>query len=135
MLVYRYMSNKEFNKVTAGVTLVNNNSFKGNKTNSKGFCFLPEKVSFYSYAQETEVTLTAQECYEFLEGIVSRDVLVEFETEEELEESSGVYADPLTDEWGANIVIDELCTITYDRDTFIPKRYCIPGDDIWYNVN
>lgn len=136
MLVYRYMSLEELHKVTAGVIMHNRNNFTHNATNSRGFCFLPESVKFWSESLQQEVTYTPVDCFRFLYGVVKEDsVLVEFETEEKLNNSYGIYADPLTDDWDATISIDELCIDSYDRDSFIPRRFCYPGDEKWYELN
>ena len=135
MLVYRYMSIEELNKVMAGVEISSDNKFKNCRTTSEGICFLPEIVKFWSDSINDTVEFSPVDCFRFLNGVVSSNsILVEFETHEELTQSSGVYADPYTDDWDATICIDELCTKSYNRDTFIPKRYSFPKEDIWYNL-
>lgn len=139
MKVYRYMSEQEFAKITAGVTIQSNNHFNDYATDSCGICFLPEENIFWSEILEQRVHFTPEECFQFLTGIISRNaILVEFEVDTRLTnltKSFGIYADPFTDSWDYLIKIDELCTNTYDIDTFIPTRYCFGGENKWYNVN
>ncbi len=135
MLVYRYMCLEELNKVMAGVEISSDNKFKKFRTTSEGICFLPEVVKFWSDSINSNVEFSPVDCFRFLYGVVSSSsILVEFETKEELNQSSGVYADPYTDDWDATICIDELCTKSYNRDTFIPKRYSFSNENIWYNL-
>lgn len=104
MKVYRWMSNEEFDKLTAGVPMINTNKFINCRTDSAGFCFLPEKVEFDSLpsgdwsADPEHCVWDPASAYEFLNGIVSDDVLVEFEVSEEarerLHKGYGVYCDP-----------------------------------------
>ena len=136
MKVYRYMSIDEFYNVTAGIPLESYGKFLNCRTNSEGFCFLPEQIQFYSGTLDETVTFDPIDCFSFLAGVVScKSVLVEFETEETLQQTFGIYADPYSCDWGSTICIDELCTKSYDRTTFIPKRYCFPEDHAWYDVN
>ena len=44
MKVYRYMSIDEFYNVTAGIPLESYGKFLNCRTNSEGFCFLPEQI-------------------------------------------------------------------------------------------
>lgn len=136
--VYRFMSFQEFDKLTAGCELVNRSTMPGRRTNSVGFCFLPESVDMGDEVWPPE------ECHRFLSGIVSEDVLVEFEVQDDsaLEWSWGIYANPYTDDWYDRICIDELCCQKYSRDTLRPVRYAMPDffgrfyhECTWYTVN
>ena len=148
MKLYRYMSFNEFNKMNAGITIVGKRSFKA-RTNSEGICFLGEKTpaeTYYTeydendlpYSVEVNYTFTPEDCMRFLCGIVSKDILVEFETDStNIRESWGTYSDP----YGEDCMgITEYCTPSYNRDTFIPVRYAIPNNEfcdgfVWYPFN
>lgn len=135
MKVYRFMSEKEFTLLSAGCELIHTNARKA-KTNSEGFCFLPEKVTFSTNGET--VTFKPEQCIHFLGGIVTNDVLVEMETSVELHEGYGIYADPIDLEWGSTIDITEYSVQRYDRDTFIPVRYAMVdhhGKADWYSFN
>lgn len=136
MKVYRFMSFKEFNKMLAGVPIVGRKSFNA-RTSSSGICFLPEVVKFNSSDGE-EYEFCPSACFCFLNGIVSSDVLVEFETDREFQESYGIYADPCGSYYDC-ICIRELCIPEYDREILIPLRYCVDVapcvKEKWYDVN
>ena len=77
-----------------------------------------------------------------MDGIVTDDVLVEFEADENLlQKTTGIYADPIFQEWDCYISIAEFCAMSYNRDDFIPLRYAIQDDFLssnnikWYNFN
>lgn len=144
MKVYRYMSMKEFEKMSAGCVLENMNTFKDCRTESEGFCFLPQITKFEVCDEwEGEVftfEYTPEQCIQFLTGIVTNDVLVEFEVDKTLINASyGVYADPTYISGDDGIIeILEYCTKTYSRDDFIPCRYAFIIDNnnvTWYNFN
>lgn len=131
MRVYRYMSMTEFNKMSMGMDMINNknHSITCNST-SKGFCFLGGNANDATFA------------IRFLSGIVSSDILVEFyTTEASLIPSVGIYANPYSNNWDDNILVDEFCCKTYNKKSFHPLRYCFVGDldknhqQIWYNFN
>ena len=124
MKVYRYMSNNEFALVTAGVEVVGRRYMT-----SRSVCFLPETVVING----GELVYTPEESFIFLRGIVSNDVLVEFETDADLENCCGDYCDPRADEWGEFICVNELSISAYSLDNFKPLRYCFPGEFTWYN--
>lgn len=133
MKLYRFMSLVEFNKLLAGMKLVNNNKFFSRNTNSEGFCFLSEKIKICD-----DVYFLPQECYRFLRGIVSDCFLVEFETELQLDETVGCYANPFTNDYYDYIVIKEFCIKSYDREKIVPLRYGYVDFSYnvkWYNVN
>ena len=145
MKLYRYMSFKEFQKMASGMDMKHSkNSFKS-RTDSKGFCFIGEKTSFVSSdceGNQQEFTFSPEECHQFLDGIVTDDVLVEFEADENLlQKTTGIYADPIFQEWDCYISIAEFCAMSYNRDDFIPLRYAIQDDFLssnnikWYNFN
>lgn len=127
MKVYRYMSFHEFNLMEAGVTIVGR-SYHDANTDSVGVCFLPE----LTYVRDGEAW-TADKCLEFMSGIVTNDVLVEFETNETMTESWGEYADPYGD-YDDTISIMELCIPQYNRSSMIPVRYAM-GDTNWYDIS
>lgn len=119
MKVYRYMSRKEFDAVWNGEELINDmdHGARRAKTNSVGFCFLGEEGDGNPYSPI--------DSYQFLSGIVSDDILVEFEVldESSLTESWGVYADPCWNHWDDTIIVKEYCTTRYSSETLKPLRY------------
>ena len=124
--VYRYMSKTEFEKMMKGET-IKGKEYHSAKTNSTGVCFLPEEVIFRAASGRRRV-FDAVECYDFLMGIVSDEILVEFETEK-IKKTYGVYADPTTTFFGDDIIICERCTASYDTKTFKPLRYATDFDE------
>ena len=117
MKVYRYMSKEELDLFRAGKTIVGHNH-EGRRTDSVGVCFLGEKTRV---SRNTE--FDPLRCYEFLSGIVSRDILAEFETDVELQEGEGVYADPFGDYFDT-ILVKEYSIPEYSNKTFRLTRYC-----------
>lgn len=132
MKAYRYMSIKEFLKMSAGVPMVHCGHFKA-KTNSEGFCFLPKII--IAHSGKEKYTFSPEESIVFLHGIVTNDILVEFEiTNDLLIESFGIYSNPFTYDY---MSITEYCTKTYNREKFVPVRYAFVdffGAE-WYNFN
>lgn len=131
MKLYRYMSFVELDKLTCGINLNNRNQFKQKRTTSIGFCFLPEST-IISGTEYSPV-----DCIGFLQGIVTNDVLVEFEVQNSdcIRESIGVYAHPYLDDI---ITIKEYCVSTYSRNTFVPTRYALVENRTkfqWYDFN
>ena len=120
MKVYRFMSNREFHALSMGQIMIPENLFHNNmKTTSKGFCFLPESVILHRKGQDSE--MPAGQCICFLDGIVSEDVLVEFEAPDGyFRVANGIYADPYCD---GLMWINELCCDTYSKDLLVPTRY------------
>lgn len=126
MKVYRYMSLTEFKRMLWGENIVGKERFNA-KTNSQGVCFLPERIKG-SVEDGTNVEFDPIEAFWFLYGIVSGDVLVEFEAEEDsFNHTYGNYAEPNTYQ---DMVIGELCIPYYNRDICKPLRYCVP--DLYY---
>ena len=128
MKLYRYMSNREFAALTSGVPLVYRKGTHKSRTGSEGFCFLGETTEMNG------MSYTPEECYTFLCGIVTSDVLVEMEIDNPalVSESWGVYAVP-DGAWEDCDTITEYCTMQYNRDTFRPLRYAVGGK--WYDYN
>ena len=131
MKVYRYMSMGEFKKMASGCPMVHVGNFRKSRTSSSGFCFLPEEI--VAIDECGELRFSPEECLEFLSGIASEDILVEFEApKSSLTESYGIYSNPAT--YG-HMSIRELCADEYNRDVFIPLRYGIVdrwGGCDWY---
>lgn len=111
MKFYRFMRMSEFSALTAGVELVNNRNYALHAhTDSVGFCFFT-----------ADSRAKAFNAYDFLMGIVARDVLVEFEADPAMfTKSVGVYADPYSD-W--DMCVDEYCTTHYSLDNCTPVAY------------
>lgn len=125
MKLYRYMSNREFSMLLAGTPMVNRRNHATHAhTDSVGFCFLPETVRFNSNDGSRHYELTAPQCIDFLSGIVTNDVLVEFDIHDEdsVRSGFGVYADPQGGFFDT-VVIEEFSVECYDRDSFVPVRY------------
>lgn len=124
MSYFRFMSMNEFQKLTSGMTLSHcKNSFKA-RTESVGFCFL------------NSVEFSVEYSHMFLVGIVSDDVVVEFECNTELTESVGIYANPCGNYYDI-MTVKEYCVRSYSRDTMKPIRYGFVtfGKVTWYDFN
>lgn len=124
MKVYRYMSEKEFRSMLAGGMLVNDTDHSQHfKTSSRGFCFVGEKVRITEYVdgfEPAEWTISPEEALEYLNGIVAKEFLVEFEAPAELFfTGQGRYAAAS----GGVAVMDELCIGAYGRGMLEPLRY------------
>lgn len=134
MKLYRYMSINEFLKLMSGEKLTNTNKFSMNRTDSEGFCFLGEETAYqhgYDHDEGQILTYDALSCLQFLKGIVSDEILVEFNPSEsaikKLHEGTGIYSDPQGD-YGDLICITEYSTTEYDKDAFNPNRIvAFPG--------
>lgn len=134
MKLYRYMSINEFLKLMSGEKLTNTNKFSMNRTDSEGFCFLGEETAFqhgYDHEEGQILTYDALSCLQLLKGIVSDEILVEFNPSEsaikKLHEGTGIYSDPQGD-YGDLICITEYSTTEYDKDAFNPNRIvAFPG--------
>ncbi len=128
MKIFRFMSNKEFQKFKCSNKLKNDKIHQG-KTNSIGFCFL--NLDDYS----------PEEAMHFLSGIVSFDVCAVFETKKQLNKKEASYAKPidttgniLTDiinlmnGWNEEFKVTEYCCTEYDNKTFKLLKY---STNIW----
>ena len=129
MKLFRFMSQAEFDKYLTGEKLINTTDHRKKFafTGSKGFCFF-EYMDWDGYGVDG---ITPEYAYEFLSGIVTEDVVAVFETNEQLTESYGRYADP----YGAffdTIRMDEYCTEEYDNKSFRLIKYGhIERDEEW----
>ena len=124
-MFYRFMSNKEMQKLSSGMVLKHTGKFNA-RTTSNGFCFLSDEK------------YTPEEAYLFLSGIVTDDVVVEFKTNTPLVESIGIYSDPYGNYFDC-MEVKEYCISEYSRETMIPVRYGILGERCreinWYSFN
>lgn len=143
MKAYRWMSFSEFTKLYSGCTIRPYITVRTERTSGSGVFFLPENYGEsiiggdpYYYCEEDPTAL--EKAYSsmdperslwFLNGIVSRDVMVEFEINQPMTEAYGCYADPIIQEWDARVTIKELCCPEYNMDTMIPLRYYIPKSE------
>lgn len=85
----------------------------------------------YDHEEGQILTYDALSCLQFLKGIVSDEILVEFNPSEsaikKLHEGTGIYSDPQGD-YGDLICITEYSTTEYDKDAFNPNRIvAFPG--------
>lgn len=134
MKVYRFMSLLELGKYLNDETLTNNTEHSnGNKTNSKGFCFL----SLGQYKPEKAL--------HFLSGAIKfPEVCAVFEVDrKKLIRSYGIYAKPVKAEENTNeriqralagtvetIKATEYCTNTYSKANFTLIKIAKPN---WFN--
>ena len=73
MIFYRYMSHTEFNKYLNCQTI-----YPTDRWNCNGVCFLSEKTKVISW-KDNIFYLSPIECLDFLTGIVTEEVLCQFE--------------------------------------------------------
>lgn len=134
MKFYRFMSMKEFNKMEAGVNIIGKKSFKA-KTTSTGVCFLSEQTICED--DDHKATIGVEQAYDLLCGIVSDDIVVEFESRQKMTESYGIYASIFGTAYFDTMVVTEYCVPSYNRENMIPIRYgMIDGFRIkWYPFN
>jgi hypothetical protein len=135
--VYRYMSKKELEMIMNGETVVgqlqDDVASATGTANRSNVCFLGEVTKFRAVGEDH--AYSAVECYTFLEGIVSDEVLVEFETDITLEKGFGRYASPYG-MGSASIFIDEYYVPEYSSKDFKVVRYGTPDyykDFTWNN--
>ena len=124
--VFRFMSKREFEKLLAGNILENTvDHCLDSKTDSKGFCFFEEK-------EQHSEQITPEFSFYFMEGIVSSDICVRFETTPDclFKAGHGTYGYPfdVSKDWE----LEELSTIRYDRYALIPIEYAVPDLDEAY---
>ena len=120
MKFYRFMSMKEFNKMISGADIVGKKSFEA-RTTSTGVCFLSEQT--LCKHDEYKATINVEQAYDFLCGIVSDDIVVEFEAQQKLTESYGIYASIFGSAYFDTMVVTEYCVPSYNRNNMIPVRY------------
>lgn len=125
--VYRYMSMAEFKKLMAGEELVNNDPHNGQATDSVGFCFLPSIIRLEKNGICRHCS--PNDAIRFLAGIVSEDVLVEFQTKAGFKKACGRYENPWNhdlDPFAAPdyVYVGELSLTAYSRELLRPVRYC-----------
>lgn len=130
MRYYRYMSIEEMRLMACGVDIIGHRHDDA-LTSSRGVCFLGEKTLVESTNDSFE--FSPVQCYEFLAGIVSKDVLVEFESDMQLKHTVGVYASPFSDDWDDMALADEYCIPSYNREIMRPVRYTV--DFGYYSKN
>lgn len=109
MIVFRFMSNNEFQKFRCSNKLKNSKTHKA-RTDSVGFCFFDIE------------DFKPEEAFHFLSGNVSSDICAVFETDEKLNKTYGVYAKPLKPD--GDIISDLINLFNGWRDEFTATEYC-----------
>lgn len=117
MIVHRFMSDKEYQRLLAGETLTNTtvHARHGKKSYSVGFCFFTEPP---------------EEAIHWLSFNVDTDWCVTFDIPEQLlTKSMAHYRDPEKDRWGAPASIwrTEWCLQEYSVST----AHIVKADDQW----
>lgn len=118
MKVFRFMSQKEFNKYLDGEKLVNTSDHRGKFSGSKGFCFF----EYMDWDDDGVDGISPEYAYEFLSGVATMDVVAVFETDVRLNKSHGRYANPYGSFFDT-IWMDEYCTTEYDNKSFHLIKY------------
>lgn len=129
---FRYMSQREFQKVTAGVTVRGKKNHKCHTTSS-GICFLGKETTFFSGNINDVATFSPVDCLKFLKGIVCDNILVEFETERKLPKSVSRYSDPFGVNFEEYVYTEEYSVAEYNRNEFVPVRYTVDMQN-WYVI-
>lgn len=116
MKILRFMSRAEATLLLTERTLVNEEDYgRNNRSTSTGFCFW--------------IGDDPKEALWFLGGIVSEEICLIFEADENLfQHSRGVYADPFGDIFDT-VVKEELCITSYNRITVRPVIAYLPTKD------
>jgi hypothetical protein len=130
--VYRYMSVKELKMIMNGETVVGQlqEDVRSSTDNKANVCFLSQQTKFKAIGEDH--VYTPEQCYEFLGGIVSDEILVEFETSAAFEYGYGRYASPYG--FGSSsIYINEYYVPEYSSKDFTILRYGTPGYDFKWN--
>lgn len=118
MKLFRFMSVQEFASYNAGLTISGKDHRRKYRTSSTGVCFLAEKVAGYDEGScEPLPTCHPRDCYQFLNGIVSDELLVCLEIDEHLVSlSDGRYAAPYGN-FDDYIRVEEFTVPKYSLDT------------------
>lgn len=124
MRVYRFMSNKELGLFLSGKKIVGKRSYGLNQTTSTGVCFLHGNTRLYECETCNLVyDLLPVDLYrEILEGIVSDELCVCFDTNATFTRGQGIYSHPYKDYGG--VFIEELNIPQYSRRGFILRGFC-----------
>jgi hypothetical protein len=129
------MSVKELKMIMNGQTVKGQlqEDVRSSTDNEANVCFLGEVTTFREVGEDH--AYTADQCYEFLSGIVSEEILVEFETNTTLQHGRGRYASPYG--FGStSIYIDEYYVPEYSTVDFTITRYGTPGYDFkWHRYS
>lgn len=117
MILHRFMSEAEFERLLAGERLTNTTDFHGEQgrhTTSVGFCFFPEDPD---------------EAIHWLRGIVTTDRCVTLDIPDELlTESTGEYRDPDKDEYTLDMGFFAAMTMpcpTMEKKEYRLKEYSL----------
>lgn len=127
-ILYRFMSNQEFSKLTAGCPIYHKTgTCKHSRTTSNGICFQYDISDNF-----------ARESLDWLIGIVSSDVLVKFSISDDnftkfFIKSSGTYAYDDPEGIIPYIARPECYTSMYDSELCVPIAYNV-GDKVWYTL-
>ena len=127
-ILYRYMSSREFSKLTAGCPIYyRTGTCKHSNTSSNGICFQYDISDNF-----------ARESLDWLIGIVSDDVLVKFVVSDNVFDkyfvrSSGLYAYDDPEGVVPCIARPECYTRMYNSELCIPVAYNV-GDKVWYTL-
>ena len=118
MKLYRYMSTDEFHRFNCGMVITGKDHRRKYRTSSVGVCFLGEQVNGYDEGScEPLPACHPRDCYQFLSGIVSDELLVCLEIDEQvISLSDARYAAPFGG-WGDYIRVEEFTVPEYSLDT------------------
>lgn len=127
-VLFRYMSSREFSKLTAGCPIYyRTGTCKHSNTSSDGICFQYDVSDNF-----------ARESLDWLIGIVSDDVLVKFVVPDNVfdkyfTKSFGTYAYDDPEGQIPYIARPECYTSMYNSELCIPIAYNV-GDKVWYTL-
>ena len=133
MKYYRYMSFAEFVTILQGGTIESSGRCNRCRTTSNGVCFLGEHTDVKGH------DYSAIDCFEFLSGIVSEDILVEFEADLMPMNGIGCYAIPehlcsdYAERFYGKMSVQEYYVHSYSRSTFTPVAYYTYEEYEWGN--
>lgn len=124
MRVYRFMSKTELELFRSGKKIVGKTSYGLNRTTSQGVCFLHENTRLYECEScELVYDLLPVDLYrETLEGIVSDELCVCFDTNATFMRGQGIYSHPYKDYGG--VFMEELNIPQYSKRGFILRGIC-----------
>ena len=135
----RFMSNGEYSKLIMGLELENEREHSRHaNSESKGFCFLPVDTVREVYGRPSYGTwLTwVMHAWDIVGGVASDAVAVVFRDEgANLKESSGIYADLMSDDWNDTMEVREVCTTSYDKYDMVPVFVADGFRDNWFEYD
>jgi len=128
MIVFRFMSNEEFEKYKAGEIIEG----RRQKSESDSFgkyviCFMPIGGDI---TDMSEIECEPERAYEYLDGIVSDEICAVFQASDDIfEKGRGKYLNPY--DVPAFMRVQEVYSPLYQKNDFTLLSYCKNAHCVW----